>query len=46
MRLEGPDGTLLCIAEMNIWGHELESRFPCLCNDLAILLACLVIKDL
>ena len=38
--------TFRCTAAMNIWGHKLESRFPCLCNYLAIFLACFVVKHL
>ena len=46
MCLEGLDGTFRCIAAMNIWGHKLESCFPCLCHDSARFLACFVVKHL
>ena len=46
IRIGGTDGTFRCIVAMNIWGHKLESRFPYFRNDLAIFLACFVVKHL
>ena len=46
MCLEGPDDTFRCIAEMNIWGQKLESRFPYLRDDSEIFFACFFVKHL